>query len=94
MEKSRWCDACQRCNCEKKGGVHDMGHIKPSCYVEIEMVEFLGDYVPKELCTTNRFGEIDDCTPCSEHCTGENCEECVVTKVFNEYARLTNQMRK
>lgn len=92
MEKSRWCDVCKRDKCIHDGGVNDMGFLKPSCYVEIEMVEFDGDYVPKELCTIDRLGGADDCVPCHESCTGE-CNECVVTKVFNEYARLTKQTK-
>lgn len=98
MEKSRWCDVCKRTNCKHDGdksygGVPDMGHLKPSCYVEIEMVKFDRDtYVPRELCTTDRMGGIDDCSPCNDACTGENCSECIVPKVFNEYARLTKQI--
>ena len=91
MEKSKWCDLCKKSNC-KKGGVNDMGDMKPSCYAEVEMVEFSGDYVPKELCSVDRDGGIDDCMPCNESCEGE-CHSCVVRKVFNEYARLTKQIR-
>ena len=40
MEKSKWCDVCKRDNCINVGGVNDMQDIKPSCYIEIEMVEY------------------------------------------------------
>lgn len=90
MESSKFCDKCKRENCNKT--VHDMLDIKPSCYVEIPMVKFDEDYVPLELCTVDRLGGVDDCVPCSDSCEGDNCENCIVTKVFNEYARLTNQL--
>lgn len=93
MEKSKWCDLCKRNNCKKNGGVNDMGDLKPSCYVEVEMFGFSGDYIPKELCSVDRDGGIDDCVPCNESCTGE-CHSCVVRKVFNEYARLTKQTKE
>lgn len=60
--------------------------------VEIEMVRHQDNYVPKELCTMNRFGEVDDCKPCNTECYGE-CNSCKVTKVFNEYAKLTGQYK-
>lgn len=93
MEKSKWCDLCKRDKCTHNDRVHDMEDIKPDCYVEIEMVEFFqNNCVPKELCTIDRFGNVDDCVPCSKYCTGENCNECIVTRVFNEYARITKQI--
>lgn len=92
MEKSKWCDVCKRDKCTHEGGVNDMGDMKPSCYIEIEMVEYDSVYVPRDLCTTDRLGGIDDCVPCSEYCTGEGCYDCIVTKVFNEYARITKQI--
>ena len=33
MEKSRWCELCLSEDCNKEGGVNDMEHLKPSCYV-------------------------------------------------------------
>jgi hypothetical protein len=89
MESSKYCETCKRANCNKK--VQDMQDIKPNCYVEIEMVCFEGVFVPKELCTIDRLGGVDDCNPCNENCNGYNCSDCIVTKVFNEYARLSNQ---
>lgn len=92
MEKSKYCDVCKNSHCTKE--VADMGDMKPSCYVEIEMVEYEGTYVPKELCSIDILGGVDDVVPCSKTCMQEDCETCIVTKVFNEYARLTNQMSK
>ena len=90
MESSKFCEKCKRKNCSKK--VHDMQDMKPSCYVEIQMINFEEDYVPLELCIIDRLGGADDCIPCNESCDGTNCENCIVTKVFNEYARLSNQL--
>ena len=92
MEVSKYCEICKRPNCYIQ--VNDMQDIKPSCYAEVEMVEYEDCYVPKELCTTNRYDEIDDCIPCSEYCSGEGCDTCIVSKVFNDYARLTGQIKK
>lgn len=70
-----------------------MEDIKPSCYIDVEMTKFEeGCYIPKDLCSINALGEVDDVIPCSDSCNGENCSKCIVTKVFNEYARLTNQI--
>lgn len=71
-----------------------MDDLKPACYVEIEMVEYEGDYVPKELCSIDAHSGVDDVVPCSGTCKQEECDTCVVTKVFNEYARLTRQIKK
>lgn len=55
-----------------------------------------GDYVPLEMCTTTNpatsggKSEVDDILSCSDVC-GCNCSECIIQKLFNEYAILTNQ---
>lgn len=60
------------------------------------MVNFEGDIVPLELCTMTNpetsGGEsyADDCDTCGD-CSGENCDTCIVSKIFKEYARLTGQ---
>lgn len=64
---------------------------------KIKMVEFLGEMVPAELCTIDREGGADDfvgCGGCYEDpSTAEcGCENCVVNRIFREYARLTGQM--
>lgn len=65
----------------------------------VKMVEYLGDPVPIQLCTIDRFGDADDFVGCG-HCfegaedteEGEaDCETCVVNRIFQEYARLTGQ---
>ncbi len=58
---------------------------------KVKMVKYEGDYVPEELCTIDRLGGIDDVLPCSESCRQEDCATCVVTRVFNDYARVTKQ---
>lgn len=62
----------------------------------IKMVEYEGEWVPEECCTfTNPLtsgGEsyIDDAeTPCS-NCDQE-CSECVIQRVMDDYARVTGQ---
>lgn len=90
MESSKYCEICKRENCGKK--VNDMQDIKPMCYLDIQMVNFEGDFIPIELCTIDRLGGVDDCVPCNENCEGTDCENCIVTRVFNEYARLSNQI--
>ena len=63
---------------------------------KIKMVEFLGEMVPAELCTIDREGGADDfdgCGCCFNDPTGAEggCENCVVNRLFREYARLTGQ---
>ena len=90
MEVSKYCEMCKNSNCKKQQP--DMVDMKPTCYVAVEMVEYEGDYVPKELCSIDAHGGVDDVVPCSVTCEQEECDTCIVTKVFNEYARLTNQI--
>lgn len=61
----------------------------------VRMTDFEG-MVPEELCTIGREGGADDfmgCGKCFDGCgdEGTDCENCVVNKVFVEYARLTGQ---
>lgn len=60
------------------------------------MVEFLGEMVPAELCTIDREGGADDfdgCGCCFNDPNGaeDGCKNCVVNRLFHEYARLTGQ---
>lgn len=62
----------------------------------VKMVEYEGEWIPEECCTfTNPLtsgGEryIDDAeTPCS-NCDQE-CSECVIQRVMDDYARVTGQ---
>lgn len=63
---------------------------------KIKMVEFLGEMVPAELCTIDREGGADDFDGCgccfNDPASAEGgCENCVVNRLFREYARLTGQ---
>ena len=65
----------------------------------IKMVEYDGHYVPEECCTmTNPItsgGEsvADDCEmPCGECC--EDCDTCIIQKIFDEYSKITNQIKE
>lgn len=61
----------------------------------VKMVDYMG-MVPAELCTIDREGGADDflgCGHCFEGCgdKGSDCDNCVVNKLFHEYAVLTGQ---
>lgn len=63
---------------------------------KIEMVEYCGEMVPAELCTIDREGGADDFVGCGA-CFNDPyqpaaCEGCVVSRIFQEYARLSNQI--
>lgn len=65
----------------------------------IKMVEYDGHYVPEQCCTmTNPItsgGEslADDCDmPCGD-CCGD-CDTCVTQMLFDEYAKVTNQIKE
>ncbi len=54
------------------------------------MVEYIGMWVPKEMCTIDIQGEADDCLPCSEICTehdGQCGEACPIQKCFTRLAQ-------
>ena len=56
-------------------------------------IEYNGQYVPKKLCTVNRFGGADDCEPCNKYCDNcDNCEnkECAIQECFNQLAQYEN----
>ena len=58
----------------------------------VKMVDYLGEPVPEECCTIDRDGGADDFIGCG-NCDpeGNMCENCVVDKIFKEYAELTKQ---
>lgn len=66
--------------------------------LSVKMIEFLQEQVPAALCTIDRFGGADDFIGCG-HCfdgaeaNGEemNCDDCVVNKIFQEYARVQKE---
>lgn len=52
-------------------------------------IEYAGQFMPKEMCTTDRFGGADDCFICGELCEKyieKGCAECPVQKVFERLA--------
>lgn len=62
-------------------------------------MEYCGEYVPKELCSIDRFGDADDCDLCCEYCKAteegdEDCTGCAIRRCFNklgEYEDLEEQ---
>jgi len=62
-------------------------------------IQYCGKYVPKELCSIDRFGGADDCDLCCEYCKAteegyEDCTSCAINKCFNrlgEYEDLEKQ---
>ena len=44
-------------------------------------IEYDGLFVPKKICTTDRFGEADNCDPCDSVCD-EDCKNCVIQECF------------
>lgn len=62
-------------------------------------MEYCGEYVPKELCSIDRFGGADDCDLCCEYCKAtkegdEDCTGCAINWCFNklgEYENLEEQ---
>lgn len=60
----------------------------------ILMTDYIGHAVPEDLCTIDREGGADDFMGCG-HCLdndGEaDCENCIVSRIFEEYAKLTGQ---
>ena len=60
----------------------------------IRMADYIGYAVPEDLCTIDRDGGADDFTGCGKclEADGEaDCESCVVSRIFEEYAKLTGQ---
>lgn len=54
-------------------------------------IEYGDQYVPKEMCAVNRFGEADDCGMCEEYCKPyDNCKGCAIQKCFNQLAQYEN----
>ncbi|MCM1264046.1 MAG: hypothetical protein NC313_15145 [Butyrivibrio sp.] len=61
-------------------------------------IEYCGEYIPKELCSINRFGEADDCDLCCEYCKetdeGVDCKECAINHCFNRLGAYENAQEK
>lgn len=66
--------------------------------LSVKMIKFPQEQVLAALCTIDRFGGADDFIGCG-HCfdgaeaNGEemNCDDCVVNKIFQEYARVQKE---
>ncbi len=62
----------------------------------IQMIDYIEGPVPKDLCTVDREGGADDFMGCG-YCfdgggeDGADCGNCIVNRIFKEYARLTGQ---
>ncbi len=62
----------------------------------IQMIDFIDGPVPEDLCTIDQYGDADDFMGCG-HCfenggeDGADCENCIVSQIFKEYAQLTGQ---
>lgn len=68
------------------------------CFVE--MIEYDGEMVPKDLCTVDRLGGADDFVGCGNCFMGTgaeegppDCEQCVINMLFQHYAEITGQKR-
>ena len=62
-------------------------------------IEYCGEYVPKELCSIDRFGGADDCDLCCEYCKATeegsaDCSECVINHCFNRLGMYENAQEK
>lgn len=44
-------------------------------------IKYDGLFVPKKICTMDRFGEADNCDPCDSVCD-EDCKNCVIQECF------------
>ncbi|BBF41985.1 hypothetical protein lbkm_0665 [Lachnospiraceae bacterium KM106-2] len=49
-----------------------------------------GHYVPKRMCTINRFNEIDDMDGCGEACelADSDCNKCPIAEAFDKLAKM------
>lgn len=52
-------------------------------------IEYCGEYVPKDMCSIDRFGGADDCDLCCEYCKAteegnEDCSGCAINQCFNK----------
>lgn len=63
----------------------------------VQMVECNGHYVPKDFCTMTNpttsggVSVADDVKPCTVDCTND-CDNCIIQKIFDEYAEITRQV--
>lgn len=64
-------------------------------------IEYCGDYVLREMCSIDRYGDADDCDMCCDYCkTTEDedgdadCGECAISKCFNKLGIYENAQEK
>ena len=76
--------------------IKDQPSVEVEAREQIKMIDYAGIcMVPEELCTIDRLGGADDflgCGSCFEADNEGNCENCVVQKIFDDYARVTGQI--
>ncbi len=56
-----------------------------------------GHYIPRMLCSVNRFGEVDDCDSCAEYCSEVlSCENggCAIQACFDRLGAYENMREK
>lgn len=54
-------------------------------------IKYEGMFVPKKICTVDRFGEADDCEPCDNVCcSGLDCRDCVIQECFTRLGEYEN----
>lgn len=78
---------------------NDPEFMKKERSMERLTIEYCGEYVPRELCSIDRYGGADDCDLCCEYCKAaeegnEDCSECAINQCFNklgEYEDLEEQ---
>ncbi len=66
------------------------------------MIEYCGEYVPKEMCIIDRLGGVVDCDLCCEYCIAtedrsEDCKKCAIGQCFNKlgaYENLEERLQK
>lgn len=52
-------------------------------------IKYDGLFVPKKICTTDRFGEADDCDPCDSVCDAD-CANCAIQECFTRLGEYEN----
>ncbi|MDE5820678.1 MAG: hypothetical protein K2N41_04490 [Lachnospiraceae bacterium] len=62
-------------------------------------IECCGDYVPREMCSIDRYGDADDCDTCIEHCGMSedgtvDCGGCPINRCFNQLGIYENAHEK